>query len=249
MHAPGTELLDDPAADPAAVRRSLGNIARANRLFGGASAVIYGVDRVLRMSPKSDVRSPGPLEAGLTAPRTSDFGPRTADLTVLDLGTGAGDIPAALRAWGGAHARTIHTFGLDRLRPAATLAHRRELPVVLGCVSALPFRTGSVDVVTVSQVLHHFDRAGAVRILSEARRVARHGVVVADLLRSRTAALLFGVGARLLRFDDHTRVDGVTSVGRGYLPAELAGLCRDAGLAARVATRPGWRVVAWGGSA
>ena len=31
----GSELLDDPGADPVAVRTSLTNIARANRLFGG----------------------------------------------------------------------------------------------------------------------------------------------------------------------------------------------------------------------
>jgi len=223
MFAPGTELLDDPAADPVLVRRSLGNIARANRLFGGARALIYGLERA-----------------------ASELDRR--DFTLLDLGTGAGDLPAALRAWGRAQGRTIRTFGLDRLRPAAALAHLPELPVALGCVTALPFRDRSVDIVTISQVLHHFDRAGAVRILREARRVARQGVVVADLLRSRTAALLFDVGARLLRFDHHTRVDGVTSVGRGYRPEELAALARDAGLDPQVTSRPGWRVVAWGRS-
>jgi SAM-dependent methyltransferase len=224
MLAPGTELLDDPAADPAAVRRSLANIARANRLFGGAHALTYGFEQIV-----------------------ADLGRR--DFTVLDLGTGAGDLPAALRAWGVDHGRTIRTFGLDRLRPAAALAHRRELPVALGCVTALPFRDRGVDVVTISQVLHHFDRAGAVRILREAGRVARHGVVVADLLRSRTAALLFDVGARLLQFDHHTRVDGITSVGRGYRPKELLTLAHEAGLSAHVTSRPGWRVVAWGRSA
>jgi SAM-dependent methyltransferase len=224
MFAPGTELLDDPAADPAAVRRSLGNIARANRAFGGTAAVTHGVGRLL------------------------GDGPRGA-LTLLDLGTGAGDIPAALRAWGRGRGAAVRTFGFERLRAAATLARAPELPVVLGCVSALPFRTRSVDVVTLSQVLHHFDRAAAIRILRESARVARVGVVVADLLRSRTAALLFDVGARLLRFDRHTRVDGVTSVGRGYRPAELAALLGEAGLAAEVTSRPGWRVVAWGTAA
>ena len=44
----GTELLDDPAADPAAVVLSLRNVARANRWFGGAAAVRYGLRQVLR---------------------------------------------------------------------------------------------------------------------------------------------------------------------------------------------------------
>ncbi len=219
----GTELLDDPHADPVAVRTSLGNIARANRLFGGTQAVLYGLDRLLA----ADV----PGEA----------------LSLLDLGTGAGDIPGALRRWGTSRGFRVRTLGLERLRPAARLAHAPTLPMTLGCATALPFRTGGVDVVTISQVLHHFGPETAVRLLAEAARVARRGVVVADLVRSRTAAALFGIGARVLGFDAHTVADGITSVGRGYTPEELTALCRRAGIACACAVRPGWRIVAWGG--
>jgi len=219
-HAAGTELLDDPAADPIAVRRSLQNIARANTLFGGTAAVLWGVERLLAA--------------------------RGRDLSILDLGTGAGDIPGALRAWGRDRGRTVRTFGLDRLKPAASLARSGDLPIALGCASTLPFRTDAVDVVIVSQLLHHFERDAAIGILREASRVARRGVVVADLVRSRTAAALFGLGARVLGFDEHTRVDGITSVGRGYAPDELAELFGAAGLTASYSVRPGWRIVAWG---
>lgn len=246
-HPPGTELLDDPRADPVAVRRSLGNIARANALFGGTAAVLYGLDRLLGQSPKSEVRSPARSGAGTPAPRTPDLGLRTMALSLLDLGTGAGDIPAEVRAWGAGRGIRVRTFGLERLRPAAALARSSALPVALGCATALPFRTGSVDVVTVSQLLHHFAPDAAVRLLAEAGRVARRGVVVADLLRSRTAAVLFGVGARVLGFDRHTVEDGITSVGRGYGPEEVELLCTRAGIAVTVTVRPGWRVVAWGG--
>ncbi|HEX7918895.1 MAG TPA: methyltransferase domain-containing protein, partial [Gemmatimonadales bacterium] len=192
-HPAGTELLDDPAADPVAVRTSLGNIARANRLFGGTAAVLYGVDRLLSLGATSE--APVPV------------------ISVLDIGTGAGDIPCALRAWGGRSARMVRTFGLERLRPAARLARTAELSMTLGCATSLPFRSRGVDVVTLSQVLHHFEPEAAVRLLAEAVRVARCGVVVADLLRSRAAATLFGVGARVLGFDTHTVADGITSVG------------------------------------
>lgn len=223
-HPAGTELLDDPAADPVAVRTSLGNIARANRLFGGTAAVLYGMERLLSAEPRSDV------------------------LTLLDLGTGAGDIPLAARRWGTAHRMVVRTFGLERLRPAARMAHAPALPMTLGCATRLPFRTSSVDVVMTSQLLHHFDPHAAIRLLAEAARVARRGVVVADLLRSRTAATLFGIGARVLGFDPCTVADGITSVGRGYTVAELERLCGEAGIAATVTVRPGWRVVAWGRS-
>ena len=221
-HPAGTELLDDPSADPAAVRRSLGNIARANRLFGGTAAVLWGLDRVL------------------TGPAV-----RASHLALLDIGTGAGDIPRAIRAWAAERGTRVRTFGLDRLRPAAALAHSAVLPMTLGCATRLPFRSGSVDIVTISQVLHHFEPDAAARLLAEAARVARRGVVIADLLRSRTAATLFGVGARVLGFDTHTVADGITSVGRGYTPDELGSLGHMAGIDLAVTVRPGWRVVAW----
>jgi ubiquinone/menaquinone biosynthesis C-methylase UbiE len=222
-HPSGTELLDDPSADPAAVRRSLANIARSNRLFGGTDAVLWGLDRVL------------PHDARRT----------THDFSLLDLGTGAGDIPAAARVWAAERGVSLRTMGLERLRPAAQLARSAALPVVLGCVGALPVRTAGVDLVVISQVLHHLDTAAATRLLREASRIARVGVVVADLRRSRTAAALFSVASHALGFDVHTREDGITSVGRGYRREELERLCTDAGVHATVTDRPGWRIVAW----
>src|SRR5687768_3710320 len=67
----GFEYLEDPGVDPALVRRSLADVARANRLFGGTRAVLAELDLVF---------------AKQGSPRTN--------LTLLDVGTGAGDIPA-----------------------------------------------------------------------------------------------------------------------------------------------------------
>jgi SAM-dependent methyltransferase len=231
--AAGTELLDDPGADPIAVQRSLGNIARSNRLFGGTAAVLWGLERILTNDrPRSILRW------------RSGQAPHEA-LSLLDIGTGAGDIPASTRRWGSTRGLTIATIGLERSHPAAVMARSPALPMMLACLGALPLRDRSVDLVVVSQVLHHLDRASAIALLRDAGRLARRGVVIADLLRSRTAAALFGVAARALGFDEHTRVDGITSVGRGYRVEELAALGAAAGVPAEVSRRPGWRVVAW----
>jgi len=48
----GAELLDDPAADPAAVAASLRDIARANRWFGGVAAMRRGLARALADLPR-----------------------------------------------------------------------------------------------------------------------------------------------------------------------------------------------------
>jgi SAM-dependent methyltransferase len=215
----GTELLDDPTADPTVVAQTLGNIARANRWFGGARAVRYGLARLL---------------AGV---------PRTRPLSLLDLGTGAGDIPGDAVRWAARRGWRLVPVALERSRVAAALARAAGCPCAVADAGAAPFGDKSVDLVLVSQVLHHLTPASAVRLLRDCERLARIGVVVADLRRARLAAPLFRLGGRLLRFDPVTMVDGVTSIRRGYTVGELLALLRQAGVTGRVARRPGYRLV------
>lgn len=217
----GRELLDDPAAEPARVAASLGHIARSNRWFGGRAAVRWGVARAL---------------AGL---------PRGTRVTLLDLGTGAGDLPAHLAAWARRRGLELRPVGLDRIPTAARLARAAGIPALVACARALPVRARSVDLVTVSQVLHHLAPADAAGLLREATAVARHAVVVADLRRSPAAAAAFRVGAAAFRFDADTRADGLTSIARGYTRSELEALCSAAGARAEVAERPFFRLTAW----
>jgi len=74
--------------------------------------------------------------------------------------------------------------------------------------------------------------------------VARRGVVIADLRRSALAAAGFYVASFALRVQPVTRRDGVISVFRGFSTAELAELCRAAGVAAVVRRHPLFRVTA-----
>jgi len=216
----GDELLDHPDADPATVAASLHHIARSNRWFGGWAAVRYGL---------------GALLAGVKP------GSR---LTLLDVGTGSGDLPRAAAHWAGRRGFTLEPLGVERHRTAAALALRSGVPTLLGCAGALPLRPGSVDVVLASQLVHHLTPQATVDFLRAATRVARVGVVIADLRRSVVALAGFWIGARLFRFDPATRADGMTSVRRGFQAAELDRLLRRAGIEARTRRRPGFRLVA-----
>lgn len=216
----GAELLDDPAADPAAVAATLRDIARANRWFGGSAAVRHGLARAL-----AGVR-PG------------------AVLTLADLGTGLGDLPRTAARWAARRGVRLVTVGLERSRVAARLAASGGTPCAVGCVGAAPFRDKSVDIVLVSQVAHHLAGESAMRLFRTCDRLARRAVVVADLRRGRLGPLAFWVGARALRFEPVTVADGMTSIRRGYTVAELRALLAAAGIRASVERRPGYRLVA-----
>jgi len=216
----GDELLDDPSADPHTVAASLRDIAVANRWLGGTRAALHGIARVL------------------------DGVPRGSRVTLLDVGTGHGDVPRAAVRWGRRRGIEIVPLGLELSSVAAALATRAGVATAVADVAAPPIREHSVDVVLVSQVAHHFDHGSLGGLARSCDRLARRGVVIADLRRSNVAALGFRIGARCLGFDPVTRLDGVTSIRRGFSRAELARLLRDAGIGARVERRPGFRLVA-----
>jgi methyltransferase family protein len=216
----GTELLDDPAADPSLVRESLRSIARSNRWFGGRSALRHGLGRLL----------------GGVAPGTT--------VTLLDVGTGAGDLPLDAVRWAARRGIRLVPVGLERSRAAAVLSRDAGLPTFVACATRLPVRPRSVDLIVVSQVAHHLPGETVVRLARDFNQIARIGVVLADLRRSGLALAGFWLGSRLLRFDPATRADGLTSVRRGYARRELAALLGRAGIAPRVEARPGFRLVA-----
>lgn len=201
----GHEILDDPAADPVHVRRMLTDIARSNHLFGGVRSLHRGLRQLL------------------------PFGGAGRVTTLLDVGTGAGDLPRAAARWGAGHRHPITSVGLERHAAAARLATELGTPTLVGCGGALPLADRSIDLVLMSQLLHHLDDASAVVLLAEADRVARVGVIVLDLRPSRLAATAFRMVGPLLRFDPDTTNDGIISLARGRTAPALAALARQAG--------------------
>ena len=226
----GAELLDDPHAAPGAVRAQLADIARLNRLFGGTRAVVNALEPFLR-----------------TAGETAGEGGRGNGgerWTLLDVGTGCGDIPCAAAARARRYGITLSLVGIERIPAAARLAQAAGLTVVLADGGALPLGAGAVDVVIASQVLHHLPRELAVRWIASFDRVARRAVVLADLRRSRLAMAGVWMASFGLGFRRQTRHDAVVSLRRGYTRREFNAMLTSAGVPAVAQYRPGYRIVA-----
>ena len=216
----GSELLDHPDADPREVRRNLADLAKANRWLGGRRALALGLRRTL-----ADI-------------------PRGTRLTLLDIGTGSGDLPAYCRSWGRTRGLTIDPVGLERVPAAARIAAGNGLATFIGCATAFPVRSKSVDIVLVSQVVHHFNRDAAAELLGWCDRFARRAVIMVELRRSRMAAAAFQVGSRMLGFHPITIQDGLTSIERGLTASEARHLLSDAGVVATVTPVAPYRLIA-----
>jgi SAM-dependent methyltransferase len=218
----GEEILDDPSADAALSLRSLRDIALANRLFGGRRAVLHEFDALLRVYPRGNVT-----------------------LSLLDIGTGLGDIPAAAERLARRRGLGLRTIGLELSPPLALAASVRCTHALAGSGLALPFPDDAVDVITMSQVLHHFDGPEADRLLQECTRVARTAVIVGDLRRSWLAVAGLWSASFALGFHPVSRHDGVLSVLRGYTRTELRTLVEQAtGCPTGVHERLGFRLTA-----
>jgi len=135
-------------------------------------------------------------------------------------------------------------MGLERIPAAARIAAGGGLATFIGCASAFPVRPKSVDIVLVSQVVHHFHRDAAVELLRWCDRFARRAVIMVELVRSRMAAAAFQVGSRALGFDPMTIEDGLTSIERGLTASEVRNLLSDAGVSGRVTRVAPYRLIA-----
>jgi ubiquinone/menaquinone biosynthesis C-methylase UbiE len=206
------ELLDGPLDDPVALADNLRDLRRINRWLGGV---------------------------GLSSAAIDALAAHRAELSLLDIGTGGADIPVALLADADRRGRTLHVVGLENRaevlaaaeRAAPAVAETAGLTLTVGDGRSLPYPDRAFDVVHASMVLHHLDDDDAIVMLAEMSRVARLGIVLNDLDRSR----LFWLGAwligHLLTGNRYTRNDAPLSVRRAYRLDEAVALVRAAGLA------------------
>lgn len=199
------ELMDDPALDGKAHAHALGVLNRVNRMLRVHHRLYRCIGRLTGW----------------------------AEASILDLGTGGGGF------LGYVSNRMEHEcghpclVGLDLSAFAIRCARRWHSGAIRWLVADarnIPLADDSIDIVTCSLFLHHFNEADVVRILREAARVARLGIVIDDLSRSRWALGWTWLGTRMLSRSHVFHVDGPRSVHAAFRQQELADLARRAGL-------------------
>jgi ubiquinone/menaquinone biosynthesis C-methylase UbiE len=213
-----SELLDGSLAAEERLR-NLRDLARVNRWLGGTALTRSALVRLL---------------AGRHQGRRRLVRRGPAPLRLLDVGTGAADIPASLLAWARRHRLALEIEAVDR-QETIDAAHgmRGEVPglkLVVGDALVLPYADASFDVVHASLVTHHLDPRPLRSLLEEMRRVSRGAVIVNDLDRGRLWLACAILLARLFTSSPVSRHDGPMSVRRAYHPWELAQLASRSGL-------------------
>ena len=204
------EWLDRTDGTPAELAGNLADMARLNRI-GPIRTLLAFVAPLVQHH-----RGPEPL-------------------TVLDLGTGVGDIPVALTTWARAKGVPLRVVGLDSKPGILACARARvlafpEIGLVTGEALAPPVRPGAVDLVICSLMLHHLPDRVVGELLGRMAEIARLGFVVSDLRRSWAAWAAAWLLTRVTSRNRMTRHDGPLSVRRAYTRRELRRLAATAGV-------------------
>ncbi|MFA6956212.1 MAG: class I SAM-dependent methyltransferase [Thermoanaerobaculia bacterium] len=194
------ELLDEHDAAEDDMTRSLRDLRRFNSLAGGRRAYLAMLSRLI---PKRDARP-----------------------VVLDLGTGTSDLlDAVKRRW----PRTT-SIGLDMNIRHLNYGRRLGGAPIARCAGNafhLPFRDGSVDIVTSSHFFHHFSPDENREIVRESLRVAGVGLAFTDTRRHYAPLLFVRLVGALRLVGPITRFDAPASVLQGYTMTEMRDFARS----------------------
>ncbi len=221
------EWLDQGRGSAADAAANLADMALTNRGLGGTHALTR------HLWPRL-LAAPGPL-------------------TVLDLGTGAADLPLVLTRWARDHRREVRVVGLDW--SARNLAIARQAvtrtptagPAAIRLLRAdagrLPLAPGSVDYIISTLFIHHLKPPEVIALLREAQAIARRGLIMSDLARGWLPLAAFKLVQPVFARHPFTRHDGALSIRRAYTAAELGALAGEAGLRGfQVHTHWPWRL-------
>jgi ubiquinone/menaquinone biosynthesis C-methylase UbiE len=213
------EIMDDLTIGDERLTDALDELRLVGRFLGGTSNSIRALAPTLRAVSGRSAR-------------------------VLDVGTGGGDFGIDLVRWGAGQRVQVEVEAVD-LNPAAVDYAERIAAAILpphlkprlrfdvADALRLPYADATFDAAHAGLFLHHFDDAGAARLLGELKRVARV-VVVNDLHRHWLAYRSIDAIARLTNASEMFRADAPHSVARGFTRAELHQLAAEAGLDAEV---------------
>jgi ubiquinone/menaquinone biosynthesis C-methylase UbiE len=185
-------------------------LRRVNKWLGDSSALR---DSLLKEIEQRDLRS----------------------FSVLDVGAGSGELLRVAADWARETDRKAWLVGLElNARSARSiLDESREFSEICSVQAngfQLPFRDQAFDFVIQSLTLHHFDDAGAVRILREMARVAARGIFVIDLHRNPVAYFFYTTIGHLFLHNRLLHEDGALSILKSWKAEELRALANKAGL-------------------
>jgi 2-polyprenyl-3-methyl-5-hydroxy-6-metoxy-1,4-benzoquinol methylase len=190
------------------LREALDKIAEINQLLGGNKLTLLGVKSLITKVPK------------------------TAKITIFDVGCGNGDMLRNLADYAIKNDLNFNLIGIDANN--FTINHAVKLSenypnISYRCEDIFnkAFSELKYDIVLCTLTLHHFKEREILDIMSVFNANAALGVVINDLQRSSLAYRLFQSLCFVFRLNAMSREDGLVSILRGFKKKELIDFSKE----------------------
>ncbi len=199
------EMMDRAGNSPVLLAGELRNLRLLNRYARGSHSVMLALWRMLGREPLKH-------------------------LSILDIGTGSADIPAAIFARAKRRHVAAKIVGMEADPLTARIAIERtqqhaDINIIQGDAGAPPFSPGSFDYVIASQFLHHFTEAKIIDLLKQWAKLARRGIIISDLVRHPLAYHGIRLLTQLATRNIMTLTDAPLSVRRAFTFKEWRDFC------------------------
>jgi ubiquinone/menaquinone biosynthesis C-methylase UbiE len=203
------ELMDRPDVNKEWLREELETLERLNR-FGGHRLMLGYIQKLLENR-------------------------KVESLNVLDLATGAADVPRAIVAWARKLGLKIRVTAVDGnqevLRSAREWCRNwPEIQLEHFDLLEIPYAPESFDIVLCSLALHHFTNEDAVRVLRSMNEITRIGFVLNDLQRNWLTIWTAELLARTVMRSPIVKNDGPQSFRAAFTVSELRSMAEQAGM-------------------
>jgi len=158
--------------------------------------------------------------------------PRDRPISVVDVGSGSGDMLRRLDGWARPRGYKLDLVGVD-LNHWSTITARQlthaATNVRFATTNIFDYRPEApIDIVISSLFTHHLDDTSLVNFLSWMETQTRIGWFINDLLRHPISYYFFKQASPLFGFHYFVRHDGPVSIARAFRPADWQGLLASA---------------------
>ncbi|MEM9648717.1 MAG: methyltransferase domain-containing protein [Bacteroidota bacterium] len=200
------ELMDDPNMPFEVLQNAYADINLCNKILGGQSITLNGVWELVKKDLKKSY-------------------------TILDMGCGDGSMLVKLSRFLSKNGVLHQMIGVDQRDDVLRIArHKTEnlSHITFHKVDILEAGNDlSCDILINTLTMHHFEAERIEAFLNKFIQLARVGVVINDLQRSKWAYTLFKLFSFFFIKTDVAKNDGLVSISKGFRKEELQELSKN----------------------